>query len=114
MTSMTDPRSRRAFIRSVTGAAVAATAATACRSTPAQERNRFQTRGVVLLPSDLSLPDWPERAAGAGLTTIALHHGADAGEVVRLLQSEEGSRFMERSRALGLAVEFELHALRAL
>ncbi len=49
--------------------------------TPQLEDNRspatlFDTRGVVLVPEDLSLADWPERAAGAGLTTISLHHGA--------------------------------------
>ena len=36
-------------------------------------KSLFATRGVVLVPSDLSLADWPERAKEAGLTTIALH-----------------------------------------
>jgi hypothetical protein len=41
--------------------------------TRAAEPPRFATRGVILLPFDLTLSDWPERAAKAGLTTIALH-----------------------------------------
>src|SRR5690349_10012285 len=31
------------------------------------------TRGVLITLDDLSLWDWPERAAGAGLTTLSLH-----------------------------------------
>ena len=32
------------------------------------------TRGVVLVPEDLTLANWPERAKAAGLTTIDIHH----------------------------------------
>jgi hypothetical protein len=32
------------------------------------------TRGVVLLPEDLTLADWPERAKHAGLSAIGIHH----------------------------------------
>jgi len=61
----------------------------------------FQTRGVVLLPSDLTLTDWPERVRRAGLTTIALHDGARHQAILQALQSEAGQAFLERCRALG-------------
>ena len=37
-------------------------------------KSHFDTRGVVLVPEDLTLADWPQQAKSAGLTTIALHH----------------------------------------
>jgi hypothetical protein len=73
-----------------------------------------RTRGVVLVPEDLSLGDWPERAHGAGLTTIALHHGSSPREVARMVQSAAGARFLARCRELGLDVEYELHAMKEL
>jgi len=74
----------------------------------------FQTRGVVLVPEDLSLRDWPERVQGAGLTTIALHHGRSPRVVARALQSDEGQGFLQRCRELGLQIEYELHAMQEL
>lgn len=79
---------------------------------PAARRQAFKTRGVVLVPEDLSLADWPERAKQAGLTTIALHHGVWPREVVRLIESDRGLQFLEKCRRLGLNVEYELHALK--
>lgn len=74
-------------------------------------RPAFLTRGVVLVPSDLSLGDWPERAKQAGLSTIALHHGISPREVIRAIESDEGKKFLEECRRLGLQVEYELHAM---
>lgn len=71
----------------------------------------FFTRGVVIHPNDLSLRDWPERAANARLTTIALHDGRSCKVVSRFIASENGQRFLESCRRLGLAVEYELHAM---
>jgi hypothetical protein len=68
----------------------------------------------VLLPGDLTLSDWPDRARRAGLTTIGLHHGSSPREVARAVQSDDGLRFLERCRRLGLEVEYELHAVREL
>jgi len=59
---------RRDFLRTMTGAAVVLSGRTAWAAP-----GRFQTRGVVLIPFDLSLSDWPEQAAQAGLNTIGLH-----------------------------------------
>jgi hypothetical protein len=71
----------------------------------------FQTRGVVLVPDDLSLTDWPERAAKAGLTTIALHHGASPAVVANFIESAAGRDFLAKCSRLGLQVEYELHAM---
>jgi len=71
----------------------------------------FRTRGVVILPEDLTLQDWPERAKKAGLTTIALHDGLSARKVARFIQAQKGLQFLDRCRKLGLGVEYELHAM---
>jgi nitrite reductase/ring-hydroxylating ferredoxin subunit len=69
----------------------------------------FLTRGVVLVLSDLRTLDWPERAARAGLTTIATHIFPH--EVAAFMQADEGQRFWESCRRLGIEVEHELHAM---
>jgi hypothetical protein len=74
----------------------------------------FLTRGVVLVPADLTLEDWPDRAHQAGLTTIGLHDGHSPRTVVEWLRTDAGQRFLEACRRLGLAVEYELHAMREL
>jgi len=84
----------------------------AIESIPQYAMSHYQTRGVVLIPSDLSLTDWPERAARAGLTTIALH--PFPGEVEAFVASKAGQAFLARCRELGLEVEYELHAAREL
>jgi hypothetical protein len=77
---------------------------------PALSRD-FKTRGVVLVPEDLSLDDWPERAAKAGLTTIALHHGSSPQAVLDFIQSQAGAVFLAKCSQFGLNVEYELHAM---
>lgn len=72
----------------------------------------FRTRGVVITPDDVSLGDWPERASQAGLTTLALH--PFPASVRTFVRTEAGRSFLERCRAAGLRVEYELHALREL
>lgn len=72
----------------------------------------FSTRGVVLNPDDLSLADWPERAARAGLTTIALH--PFPGDVETFIATDAGQSFLAQCEKLGLEVEYELHAAREL
>jgi len=94
--------SRRGFLRGLSAAGLSAYAA----SPP-----RFLTRGVVLIPEDLTLKDWPERAHRAGLTTVALHHGRSAFEVIKFVSSEAGQDFLSRAGKLGLQVEYELHAM---
>lgn len=73
----------------------------------------FTTRGVVLTLDDLTWPEWPDRVAEAGLTTVGVHPWP-ANELQRVLdfvQSGEGQRFIERCKGLGLQVEYEWHAM---
>ena len=74
----------------------------------------FLTRGVVLVPEDLPLADWPARAARAELTTIALHHGSSTRRVTEFIDSAPGREFLDACARLGLHVEYELHAMRDL
>jgi hypothetical protein len=69
----------------------------------------FKSRGVALIPQDLTLADWPERASRAGLDVLALH--PTPGEVTQFVQTAAGQEFLSRCAALGLAVEYELHAM---
>jgi hypothetical protein len=111
--------SRRAFLTALTGViagaawpAVGVAASFQRRATGS--RPFFRTRGVVLVPEDLTWLAWPERARQAGLSTIALHHGASPKYVSDLIQSERGREFLTQCRELGLQVEHELHAMRDL
>jgi hypothetical protein len=96
---------RRRFLKSAAGL-VAATALGNESSPP-----RFETRGVVLLASDLDLTDWPERAAEAGLNTIALHAPARLDPLVDYVRSPAGRKFLAACERLGIRVEYELHAM---
>ncbi|HOZ50026.1 MAG TPA: DUF4838 domain-containing protein [Candidatus Hydrogenedentes bacterium] len=69
----------------------------------------FSTRGVVIRPPDIRNWPWPEKAHEAGLTTIGTH--VFPHEVQGFLVTDEGQRFLEECRALGLHVEHELHAI---
>jgi hypothetical protein len=98
--------SRRQFLRlAITGAVATALPA----AEPA--RSSFATRGVVLIPEDFTLADWPERARRIGLTTLALHHGRSVLEVLKFANSDPGQEALRRARKLGLAIEYELHAM---
>src|SRR6516165_10409326 len=92
----------------------AAAVFSASRVAAEPNRQPAVTRGVVLLPEDLSLSDWPERAKKANLTTIALHHQNSPQAVIRWVKTDAGRRFLQRCRKLGLQVEYELHAMKEL
>jgi hypothetical protein len=81
----------------------------AAQSEPACHEPFFQTRGVVLTTPDLSTLDWPQRAAQAGLTTIATHVTPSA--VSQFLQTDKGQEFLAQCQEHGLNVEHELHAM---
>ncbi len=98
---------RRTFLAMSTAAAWAA----ASRRPRAAEPTAVPTRGVVLYPFDLTLADWPDRAARAGLNTIGLHAARRLDVLVKYVRSEEGQRFLARCRQLGLSIEYELHAM---
>lgn len=74
----------------------------------------FRTRGVVLTPDDLTLPDWPKRARMAGLTTLALHAPQSPRRLADYMRSVPGRKFLAACRRHGLAVEYELHAMQEL
>ena len=103
---------RRQFL-GASGAALAASLHGAARAGSAAPE-ALATRGVVIVPEDLTLGDWPERAKKAGLTTIALHHQNSPQAVIDCLRTDAGRQFIERCRQLGLQVEYELHAIKEL
>ncbi|MCL5996193.1 MAG: hypothetical protein M1546_09060, partial [Chloroflexi bacterium] len=80
---------------------------------------RFDTRGVVLVPADLTLAEWPERAAQAGLNTIALHAPQQLDELATFIRGDAGSdagsdagqQFLAGCQRLNLRVEYALHAM---
>jgi hypothetical protein len=74
----------------------------------------LSTRGVVLVPEDLTLTDWPQRAKRAGLTTIGIHHQNSPQAIIKWIKTDAGQRFHEACRRLGLEVEYELHAMKEL
>jgi hypothetical protein len=65
----------------------------------------------VLYPFDLTLADWPERAQRAGLNTIGLHAARRLDVLRDFITGPDGRRFLEQCEKLGIAVEFELHAM---
>jgi hypothetical protein len=69
------------------------------------------TRGIILLPFDLSLRDWPERAAKAGINTIALHAARRLDVLADFIRGDDGQRFLARCKNLNIQVEYELHAM---
>ncbi len=75
-------------------------------------RDPFDARGLVLIPPDFTLPDWPERLAGAGLNLLGLHvTGGPPSELTAFLATDAGQAMLARCRSLGLDIEYELHAL---
>ena len=72
----------------------------------------FKTRGVVLVPSDITTWNWPEQAKRAGLSTIGTH--VVPHQVAEFVETDEGQAFLERCQSLGIEVEHELHAMRDL
>ena len=91
----------------------AAAASSGAKSSPADEPF-FRARGVVLVPDDLSLADWPQRARKCGLDRIALHHGLSPARVTAFIRSPAGEKFLASCKELGLEIEYELHAMREL
>lgn len=105
---------RRRFLESLACGLAVGRTALAATSRPSEGQPFFHTRGVVLTPEDLTLTDWPERAAAAGLTTIALHATRSPRALANYVESEAGQRFLGTCRRLGLNVEYELHAMQDL
>jgi len=105
---------RRQFLAGCAGAAVAAIFRCDDANADAVRSDVSATRGVVLVPEDLTLADWPERAKNAGLSTIGIHHQNSPQAVVRWVRTDAGQRFLQQCGKLGLEVEYELHAIKEL
>lgn len=105
---------RRRFLAGCAGAAAVGVFPRNKARAEATAHHFFITRGVVLVPEDLTLAEWPQQAKAAGLTTIAIHHQKSPRAVVRCVMSEAGERFLAQCRKLGLEVEYELHAMKEL
>ena len=103
------PVPRRKFLARA-AAVLGAAAATPGKAAPAPGKTSFfKTRGVVLVPSDITTWDWPQQAQRAGLSTIATH--VFPRQVAAFVETDEGHAFLERCRSLGIEVEHELHAI---
>lgn len=102
--------SRRGLLRSA--AAIAAAAAGPAQGQPADDRSFFKTRGVVLVPSDMTTWDWPQQAKRAGLSTIATH--VFPHQVAAFVKTDEGQKFLHECKELKIQVEHELHSIRDL
>jgi hypothetical protein len=99
--------------RQAIGSGVAA-AATLCApqfSAAKPEPRSGATRGVILYPFDLSLSDWPERAAKAEINTIALHAARRLDVLADFIRAEAGQNFLAKCQRLNIQVEYELHAM---
>ena len=75
-----------------------------------EPNSAFRRRGLVLVPGDTSLPNWPERARRAGLTTLALHEFTVMG-ILAFAVSDAGRAFLDQCRAAKLEIEYELHLM---
>lgn len=75
------------------------------------------TRGLILYPSDIiTVPEWPDLAKDAGLTTLGFHSGGGGhsdhlSRSVDFVKSRPGQTFLEKCDKLGLHVEYEIHAM---
>lgn len=114
--------SRREMLATVGGAAAlvagtalmkrdsfAAAEGDAPAAAPSPAEPFFLTRGVVVVLSDLRTLDWPTRAKRVGLSTVATHIFPH--EVAAFIQADDGQKFLETCRGLGVQVEHELHAM---
>lgn len=83
--------------------------AAAASAATAQGDLFFRTRGVVIRPFDITNWPWPQKAKEAGLSTIGTH--VFPHEVADFIKTDDGQRFLQECRDLGIEVEHELHAM---
>ena len=102
---------RRQALESITTTAAAFVATSSSYVGAAVDPAPLLTRGVILRPFDLSLKDWPERCAKAGINTIGLHASRRVDVLADFISRDEGQHFLGRCADLGIEVEYELHAM---
>lgn len=71
-----------------------------------------RVRGVVIAPADTLTWPWPEKAAAAGINTIALH--AAPADTEAFVKTDAGQTFLAACATRNIAVEYEQHAFGAL
>lgn len=77
---------------------------------------RMERRGIIIHPEDIS-PLWPQRLHQAGINVLGLHPAGGAGAPASLRAALNGRdhpdmrRFLRSLDRLGIAVEYEMHAL---
>jgi hypothetical protein len=106
MTTRNQGLGRRTFLRSTA-------AGLAIAGLGAAERE-LRVQGLVRVPETLSRRDWPERAARAGLNTIALHHPSSPRALLEFVREDAGQDFLARCRNNKIQIEFDFHAMRDL
>ena len=112
--------SRREFLGHVAGAGASclalsgldATATALAGEKQLTGKPHFKTRGVILLPDDITNWPWVEKAKQAGLTTIGTHFSPD--QVEAFYGTDDGAAFQEECKTAGIAIEHELHSMKQL
>lgn len=107
---------RRTFLQGGVGGALMTLAAPGFRPALSNEAQRSPSvvRGLVLVPANLSLADWPRRGKNAGLNTITLHHWDSPQALCEFVATDAGQAFLAQCRDVGIDVEFDYHAMRDL
>ncbi|MBP3437512.1 MAG: DUF4838 domain-containing protein [Clostridia bacterium] len=73
-------------------------------------------KGIVIYPEELS-DYWLDRVADSGMNFLGIHpmggnlQGKPIAEAIEWVQRPETQRLLERAESLGIAVEYEMHAL---
>ena len=106
-------QTRRAFVQTATIGLAGYSSMTGRRGGAMELASAQELRicGVVMVPENLTLKDWPDRAKRAGLNTIALHHPNSPRKLLEFVQSDRGQDFLARCRNHELHVEFDSHAM---
>lgn len=105
--------SRRKFLgTAIAGSALAAWKARLVLAEKQDEPKPLH--GLVVIPQNLTLPDWPRRAREAGLNAISLHHWDSPMALCEFVSTDAGQKYLEQCRDAGIGVEFDYHAMRDL
>jgi hypothetical protein len=105
---------RRTFLRAAMGGAAALGIAPRFTPARADEKPEQAIHGLVVIPDNLTLPDWPRRAKKAGLNAISLHHWESAQALCDFVATDTGQKFLEQCREVEIGVEFDFHTMRDL
>jgi uncharacterized protein DUF4838 len=110
--------SRRGFMQAgLTSAVTAASLSALHAGASSGDDTRFDTRGVVVVPDDISQWDWPAQAQQAGLNTIALHaigRQMTAEAIADFMRTDQAAAFLEQCRERQINVEHEFHSMEVL